>query len=153
MNCVVYANPGHINGCLFDAFEYYVALAAHAPAKLFIISETDYLSSLKHTIYFEDILSIFKDKYNVYGSIYDNIIDVKNRKHMVHYSLKYHITKALIVDQFTPVVVSSYLYAKKYYILVEVYLETKTDYFMLNKRNNVELFSEYLLYEKEFYDD
>lgn len=152
INAVVYFNHGHINGCLFDAFEYYNAIFRKDKTKFFIISEHDKLDTLNNSIYFNDIIKIFKDRYVVKDNVYNHIIDVSHRKHMLTYSLKYKLNNVLFVDQFTPQIMC-YIYAKQYFLIAEVYLETETNYFLINKDRNKKVFSEYLIYKKELLND
>jgi len=147
VNAVVYYNFGHINGCLFDAFEYYIELAKHGDALFFIVTEKEYLKE-KNNIFFYDILEIFKDRYAV-DIPYQNIIDIDDRRKLLKKSREYKLKNVLIVDEYTPQAVLSYIYAKHFYILVELYLDTQTDYKRLARDVNKHIFSEALLYKSE----
>lgn len=146
MNAVIYVNKSHINGCLFDAFEYYMCLKKHNPTLLIILSKI----VIFQTLPFSEIIDAFLDKYNITHADLKDVYDINKLIDLSVLCVKNHIKNVLIVDEYTPQLVLDHIFISGHiYMIVEPWKETKMDYRKLVRDDKYKLYSEAYFFEEE----
>jgi len=129
---------------LFDAFEYFKCIYDNSKDKdkIYLIYIYSEYTKYNQNMNINGIRSIIKDKYDVSDTIFTNVLFL-NASHDV---IRYKFNKVLMLDNHTTHMLRDYLLAKKYLIILDPAIPSKTDYNKESKRDNHYCFSEYLLY-------
>ena len=144
INTVIHMVTPHLNGGLFDAFEYFAYYySLDKNAKLYLIQSRNFMS--KNYMGEEYLKDLFLDKYDLPDNIFDNVIFLKNQNSILHY----RFDKVLILDNHTYHYLNGLIIANEYHIIVDPYIPSKTDYIKLSKRPNHFIYSELLLHKDE----
>jgi len=142
---VIHIVTAHLNGGLYDAFEYfaYYYMNESKNTKLYLIQSNGFRS--KNYMMVEYIKNLFMDKYDLPDDIFDNVIFLKNQNNIIHY----RFNKVLILDNHTYHYLNGLIIASEYHIIVDPYIPSKTDYIKLSKKPNHFIYSELLLHKDE----
>jgi hypothetical protein len=145
INAVLHVVVPFINGGLFDAFEYYANIYDYSKdiyLTLIFDPSFDYnINNINSTT----IQAMFSDKYALSADVFDNIIFLKKPSQLI----RYKFNKVLILDNHTLYYIKDVLNAQDYYIIIDPFIPSKTNYEQLNKFPNYHLYSELLLYSED----
>ena len=143
MNAVIYQNVNRINGGLFDAFEYFMAIYDVCPEVKFIMVSYQLTkgAALHPLARLQSIFDIFNDRYNLEG------IDLKKSVlYVTPFQLsKMQLNKILIVENHTPKLIDMINYNEAHIIVDWLNNQFGDDdllYYTLLKEHRVTLYNE-----------
>lgn len=139
---VIHIITPHINGALFDAFEYFMLNRKYyEKSRLFLIYNQNFV--YKKKILPKDIIEIFKDKYSIDENIFQEIIFLKN----IFETIKFKFNNILILDNHTYFYLDGLINFSNLYLLLDPFLPSKTDYKKLSLQKNIYIYNELLLHD------
>lgn len=135
----------HLNGGLFDGFEYYAALKNFTNKIVYLVYtfNKNTTSCQKALEYKDKLISIFKDKYEIDYNIYNDIIVVDTVK-----IIRYSFDQVIIVDNHTYDFVGNRINTKERIFIVDPYIPSRVDYLKLAKNNKNIIYSELKYYQE-----
>lgn len=143
---VIHAFLPFINGGLFDAVEYFLALYDFKPndynVKLYFLHNEHDSYKIKET----DVLNLIKDKYNLTKNHYNSIGFITNKIDLV--KKEYRPTNIVIIDNHTLSCLSktTLLITKKFFITIDPYFPSRTNYNELDKNEKFNIYNEIKLW-------
>lgn len=141
---VVHIVTPHLNGALYDAFEYFhYFFSKNNNNKLFLVQCKNFKS--KKYMDKDYIIELYKDKYDIDESVFDNVVFLNSHLQIMNY----RFDNVLILDNHTYHYLDGLLVSNQYYFIVDPYLPSKTDYKKINDRKNHNVYCELMLYEEE----
>lgn len=139
---VIHIITPHINGALFDAFEYFMLNRKYYKKnRLFLIYNQNFV--YKKKLLPKDIIEIFKDKYSIEENIFQEIIFLKN----IFEIIKFKFKNILILDNHTYFYLDGLINFSNLYLLLDPFLPSKTDYKKLSLQKNIYIYNELLLHD------
>lgn len=141
---VIHVVVPHLNGGLFDAFEYYSYMFNYNDDVYLYLLYTDKFR-YSDIVMPDNIFNIFEDKYNINNNVFNNIKIIKPFNKMV----KDIFNRFLYLDNHTFKYSSGRLNALYNYFIIDPVMPTVTDYKKIKNSKYCKIYSELLNYKDD----
>ncbi len=140
-NAVIHYLIPHLNGGLFDAFEYYSAIYKYNKNVYLLYI---YIKNRKELCpYMNTMLDMFRDKYENIEESFSNVIFLDSVK-----LIKYKFSKVLFVDNHTYSYLKGRILADEYIHLVDPVIPSLINYEEINNKEKHIIYSEMKFYKE-----